>query len=239
MRGFTEASSSGSGASTTAGDSQPAVFDGLGIMLVGMCSLFLAWGAVLVLLSLWKHARDRWRARRSGMSRADKERLERRRRRRVRHGNRGHQHVPKRPGAGAVRLHPAVLEALPEGADPSASWHANPMRSPTDHVAPHATPVVHATDPSRVEFASSRAPDRALALTKLRALNRASSRGRGRREVVPGRARGRRRSRGQGRGARWPQAAALVSNGQHPQAASTKDQLVHLRSLRADQTAGR
>lgn len=248
VRGFTVESTSGAGTATTAGDSQPAVFDGLGLLLVAMCCSFLLWGAVLVFASLWRQAFRLFRARGKGLSAADKDRLEVRRRVRLRRLNREQQRGTARPGAGAVRLHSVVRGDHVNGdgakqralADVGASstWHDNPMQAKPDGEA-SPTPL---SGPSRVAFgaARSRAPDRNATLAKLKALSRVSPRARGRHA---GRAqRGRRRSRGRVTRAKEVAVTATEHSADteaQPTSSSraTTDQLARLRALRASRSS--
>lgn len=58
VRGFTSQDDANN--STTAGDSAGAVFDALGVALVGMCTLILLWAAVLVVAAIGAHVRRVW-----------------------------------------------------------------------------------------------------------------------------------------------------------------------------------
>ena len=132
-----------------------------------MCSGFLAWGALLVLMSLCRAGVRQVKQRRQSVSQEERQRLELRRRRRV--GNRrgrtrgakgGDVAMLPANGGGALLASsgaradivkskwmptqaaaPAGISGI-VGVDSTASWHANPMRSNTP-------PVVGATADSR------------------------------------------------------------------------------------------
>lgn len=143
VRGFSQGAT---GTSTTAGDDQEIVFDVLGVALVAMCAAFLAWGAVLVLMSLCRAGVRQVKLRKSGYTgptAEERRRLELRRRGRMkrRQGRAAVAttrvgDVQRRPRT-AGTSQPAAGHQHSGGPGPASgdvgngettTWHANPMR---------------------------------------------------------------------------------------------------------------